>query len=649
LDFLVSLLVWFIDLFMIDATDFALRIRGDNGNGNDKSFRFKDTGKDGTISITTEEAKAVIVGMGSKDDANKINSPEATGFTLAEHVKKEYALNCVFSKEVAGAHRRGDIHLQKLGFIDRPYCSGQSVEYVKKFSLEKHSSFAAVKPAAHADALVDHLHRMTMALRAHFGGAIGWDAVNMYLAPYLVGASDSEIYQIAQKLIYSFNETAGPHGAQPVFSDINLYWEIPEHFAKVPAIGPRGQYTGRVYQDYEKESQAFVWQIFNVYKKGDADGKPFFWPKPNLHITKKFWKTDRHEEFLEHVSEVAAKMGNPYFILDRNDTAKISECCRLSFELSKDDLEDAKKPWRMRYAACPYLSPNLPRIAYRAAGSEEKFFQCLDEILDLLFKAHLQKRDFLKKIFDLGGKGPLAMLTYKAPGEKEPYLRFEKMAYLIAVVGVDDAVRFHTGKAIHESDESLKFGLKILAYIKKRCQEFSQKHEVKVVVDQAPSESTCYRLARLDMEYYPKQAEKIVHGNLKTGEIYYTNSSQVAADVPLGPLERIEIEGRFHPLMEGGCMTHIWLGETNPPASSIANLIKKTFENTQNVQVAFSPEFTVCLECNKVVGGLRKICPFCKSKKVDGITRITGYYSFTSGWNKGKMGELKDRFRAKIK
>jgi len=631
---------------MIDATDLALKING-NGNG-DNSLTFRKTKTDGTISITTEEAETVIVGEGSKDDANKLNSPEATGFTLAEYIKKEYALHQVFSREVADAYRRGDINLQKLGFIDRPYCSGQSVEYVKKFGLEKHSSFAALKPAAHADALVDHLHRMTMALRAHFGGAVGWDAVNMYLAPYLVGASDPEIYQTAQKLIYSFNETVGPHGAQPVFSDINLYWEIPDHFANVPAIGPRGQYTGRVYQDYEKESQALVWQIFNVYKKGDAEGKPFFWPKPNLHITKKFWKTKRHEEFLEHVSEVAAQMGNPYFMFDRNETAKISECCRLSFELSKEDLQDAKKPWRMRYAASPFLSPNLPRIAYKARGSEKKFFRYLDKVLGLLFKAHLQKRDFLKKVFSMGEKGPLGMLAFVAPGEKEPYLRFDKMSYLVALAGVDDAVRFHTGKAIHEADDSLKFGLKIAAHVKQRCQEFGQKSGLKMVVDQAPSESTCYRFARLDLEHFPKQAEKVVHGNLKTGEVYYTNSSQVAVDVPLDPLERIELEGRFHPLMEGGCMTHIWLGEANPPPASIANLIKKTFFETQNAQIAFSPEFTICQECHQTSRGIRRSCPLCKSRKVDAITRITGYYSFISGWNKGKRGELKDRYRNKL-
>lgn len=34
-----------------------------------------------------------------------------------------------------------------------------------------------------------------------------------------------------------------------------------------------------------------------------------------------------------------------------------------------------------------------------------------------------------------------------------------------------------------------------------------------------------------------------------------------------------------------------------------------------------------------------------QGKNVDQITRITGYLSVVSGWNKGKVSELKDRFR----
>jgi anaerobic ribonucleoside-triphosphate reductase len=38
-----------------------------------------------------------------------------------------------------------------------------------------------------------------------------------------------------------------------------------------------------------------------------------------------------------------------------------------------------------------------------------------------------------------------------------------------------------------------------------------------------------------------------------------------------------------------------------------------------------------------------------QGRDVDHITRVTGYFSRTSGWNKGKAGELKDRHRVRVK
>jgi anaerobic ribonucleoside-triphosphate reductase len=74
-------------------------------------------------------------------------------------------------------------------------------------------------------------------------------------------------------------------------------------------------------------------------------------------------------DFLHHICDVAADKGNTYFVFDRGDTAKISECCRLSFKLEASDLEDAKKPWRMRYSALQNITINLPRLAYKAEGA----------------------------------------------------------------------------------------------------------------------------------------------------------------------------------------------------------------------------------------------------------------------------------------
>ena len=83
----------------------------------------------------------------NKENAKVPHGPEATNLTLSENIKKEYALLSVFSQDVSDAHMNGDIHLHDLGFIDRPYCSGQSIEYIKKFGLDLPHALSMAKPA----------------------------------------------------------------------------------------------------------------------------------------------------------------------------------------------------------------------------------------------------------------------------------------------------------------------------------------------------------------------------------------------------------------------------------------------------------------------------------------------------------------------
>ncbi|MCK4718737.1 MAG: anaerobic ribonucleoside-triphosphate reductase, partial [Thermoplasmata archaeon] len=250
----------------------------------------------------------------SKENANVPHSPEATNLTLAERIKKEYALMEVYTQDVADAHMRGDIHIHDLGMVDRPYCGGQSMEYVKKFGLNLPNALSIAKPAKHPEVLVEQIIKFSAALQGSFAGAIGWDAFNIFLAPYLVGMDYTRLKQIAQILVYEFAQQAVARGGQSIFSDLNLYWEVPKHFVDVPAIGPGGKDTGNTYEDYLPESQAFLNALFDIYGEGDALGRPFFFPKPDLHMTEKFFRTEGHEEFLIKASQVAADKGNTYFV-----------------------------------------------------------------------------------------------------------------------------------------------------------------------------------------------------------------------------------------------------------------------------------------------------------------------------------------------
>jgi len=579
----------------------------------------------------------------NKENANVPHGPEATNLTLAERIKKEFALLSVFSQEVADAHMRGDIHLHDLGFVDRPYCSGQSLEYIKRFGLSLPNSIAMAKPAKHPEVLLAHMVKFAAALQGHFAGAIGWDSVNLFFAPYLTGMSDRELEQLAQMMIFEFSQQAVARGGQAIFTDLNLYWEVPKHFEDVPAIGPGGELTGKTYSDYMKESQRFVWALFDVFQEGDGSGRPFFFPKPLVHITEKFFKTPGHMDFLHHICDVASEKGNTYFVFDRGETAKISECCRLSFKLENADLEDAKQPWKMRYCALQNVTLNLPRVAYISKGEDTQLFSKVAEFIEMAVKAHLEKKGFIEKLLSLGEKGPLALLAMDRDGS--PYLRMHRATFLIGMVGLNELVQIHTGQEMHQSKQAFKFGLKVIAHMKLLVEKFSQRYGMRFVLEQTPAESTAYRLAKLDLKYHSPKSGYIVKGDISRGEVYYTNSTYLNNAAVLNPIERVRQEGLFHPLIEGGALTHIWLGEARPSKLSLANFVIKTFQKTQNDQIAFSPEFTTCNLCHRTSRGIRPSCAYCGSEDVDGITRITGYFTKISSWNKGKIGELRNRYR----
>jgi ribonucleoside-triphosphate reductase len=579
----------------------------------------------------------------NKENANVPHGPEATNLTLAEGIKKEYALLHVFTPDVADAHLSGDLHLHDLGFIDRPYCSGQSLEYIKKFGLNLPHALSMAKPAKHAEVLLAHMVKFAASLQSHFAGAIGWDAINLFYAPYLEELSDDGVKQLAQMMIYEFSQQAVARGGQAIFSDVNIYWEVPKHFVDVPAIGPGGVYTGKTYGEYEKQAQRFAWALFEVYKEGDAAGRPFFFPKPLVHITEKFFKTDGHMDFLHHICEVASVKGNTYFVFDRGDTAKISECCRLSFKLEASDIEDAKQPWKMRYSALQNITINLPRLAFKAQGDDTKLFALLTENLQLAAKAHGQKKKFIERLMSLGKGGPLSLLAMDLDGE--PYLKLHKCSYLIGMVGLNELIRVHLGQELHDSDESIKFGLKVIAHMNIVCNKLAESMGMKFVLEQTPAESTSFRFAKLDLAHFTAEAEKVVQGNREKGEVYYSNSTLFNVGANMSPIARVEKEGLFHPLIEAGSITHIWLGEAQPDKEALASFVINVFKYTQNDQIAFSPEFTACLACGKTSRGLSETCPYCESKNVDGITRITGYFTKISSWNKGKLGELHDRYR----
>ncbi|MFA5867730.1 MAG: anaerobic ribonucleoside-triphosphate reductase [Actinomycetota bacterium] len=604
-----------------------------------------------------------IIFNANKENSNTTHNPESINLTLAETILKEFALRKVFTEDIAQAHMVGDIHLHDLGFIVRPYCGGHSLEYVKKYGLSLPNITSVSRPAKHPEVLIGHMVKMASTLQSHYAGAVGWEAVNMFFAPLLMDLPYERVRQLAQMLIFEFNQLAGSRGAQVTFTDFNLYYGVPRHFEETLALGPGGKYMRGekgdleyldepaegclTYKDFEEEANTFLKALFDVYMEGDVTGKTFVFPKPLLHINDKMFETPGHEEFLDLACEVASKQGITYFVFDRGESCTVSQCCRLKLKLGEQDLKETKTPEKMRFSALQNVTINLPRIAYKARGNEEKLHLEVERAMDLVAKSHVQKRDFVTQLVELKEFGPLNM--FSATQDGSPYLRMDRMTYLCGLLGLNELVESFTGSQLHESDEALKFGLRVIAKMNLEAKKLSEKYGIRIVLEESPAESSGYRLAKLDMKYFENETRKVVKGNPDTPNYYYTNSIHLAADAPVDYIDRVKKQSLFHPLIEAGAIIHIWLGEHEPDPKAIKSFVMKTFKNTEAEQIAFSPEFTVCEDCRTTTRGLKDTCPNCESTNVYGITRIVGYYSKVPTWNVGKVTELKDRIRTGLR
>ena len=398
------------------------------------------------------------------------------------------------------------------------------------------------------------------------------------------------------------------------------------------------------YGDFEEEARELTRALLDVWEAGDANGHVFEFPKCDFHVSAETFTDPEQFAIYQRACEVASRNGSVYFIFDR-DEVTLSACCRLRTTIQDNYM--LRHPESMRFCGFQNVTINIPQCMYRAARAGQNTFDGLvaevDKMMDLCVKAHEQKRARIAQM--ISGPGFPLWQIGKPACDGKPYVELEKATYIIGLIGVNDAVRFLMGKEFHESEEALRLGEKLVAHMFLRCKKLSVKHKMKLTLEESPAESAARRLAKADLVYYREEALQVFKGGSED-VAYYTNSVHLSADAPVSLVERIRKQARFHSLIESGAITHAFIGEERPSPKAIETLIRETFFRTQSAQVTLSPEFTYCLDCGHNMRGIKEKCTTCGSARVEGETRVVGYFSKINNWNKSKRsGELPARQR----
>lgn len=614
------------------------------------------------ITISTSDVESLIFNK-NKENGNTPHNPESINLSLAGLIIKQYTLKKILPKHIRQAHLQGDIHVHDMDMYNRLYCSGHNPEYIKRNGIKNMDNIPNdSKPANSAWVIARHMASATLFYTSLFAGAIGWDAINMFLAPYTKGWDYKKYKQLAQTLIFDFAQLAGAKGGQVSFTDFNIYANIPEFYKNTYAVGKNGCYMIEdtegiihyiynkneaelfaesngykiiTYKDFEYESQQICKALLNVSKDGDSRGMPFGFPKLHLHINDEIFNHASSKELFNFACEVLSLQGNPYIDFDRN-AASMSQCCRLVIEFDNQDLELTKTPEELRFVGGENVSINLPNIPLQCNNDEEKIYEELKHRINMAVEAHKIKLNYIKSIVD-SKNSPLKFYTEGCDGKA--YVKYDKISWLIGMVGLNECVYNLTGKQLHESKASYLKGLEIISFMNQYCEILSKKYNMKFVLEETPAESTAGRFAKLDKKKYGNKT--FVKEN--DYGCYYSNSIHFAVDAKIDYIDELQYQSKFHSLVSAGSMVHVWVGDKKPSPQALADLIYKVWKNTKCTEMTISPNKTVCNNCKTTINGFHEICPKCNNENVFWIARITGYQVRVDKFNASKIAELFDR------
>ena len=565
--------------------------------------------------------------------------PEGTSQLLAEAIKREYSILGVFSDQTANAHLVGDIHIHRIGAIDRPQSFVSSVDYVKKFGVVLPHGFACCSPARHADVLVAHLVKLSAALQGYLAGPVVWDSLNYAIAPLITGYDARAVKQLAQTLVFELSAPAVARGGQVVEADLHLDWDAPAHLRDRDAIGPGGETTGRRYSDYDREARQLLCALLEVYIEGDAHARPFLTPRIAIHVGRDFGGSSDSHAAIELMSRMAAERGGLTVLFDRDDENVFRS--RYGVCDGQTAATNATHDWR----SCHFqvITLNLPRVGYLAGDDQVKVFEEITRLMEVAAQAHLEKRVFLEKLLALGDRGPLSALTTRAGGK--PILRLNWTTHSIGVVGLNELCRAVLGTELHQSPAAVEFGRKVLAHLRYEVERLSSKHKVRFRLGGVPADAAAQRLARLDLRFFGQTAAEVVCGRPDAQGAYYTDGVRWSAKSNVPIMVRIKAEGEFHDLLFSNAATEVWLGRLTLGAEDLSRLISESFLHSKCGGLVFCPEFTYCADCGKASRGLTETCQGCGSARIDGMAYVGERYGYTSSFDASRLAELRERAR----
>lgn len=588
------------------------------------------------------DAHMIDVGRGfeAKDNANLQENAETSHKKKADKISKEQYL-LQLPPELADLHLKGDLHIHDLEYFGtRPFCQDWDLRYFFYYGLMPDGSgtkASVAGPAKRAEVAILHAVKALGSAQTNFAGGQGYYNFLTFIAPYFEGMDYEGMKQHMQMFVYEMTQMMVARGGQVVFSSVQLSPGVPTIWKDKPCVYRGKIWDGehaplRTYSEFEREVRLLFKALMEVMLQGDSWGKPFNFPKPEISIEPDFVKEDvefnknnpdipTYNDLYLLTFELASKFGTPYYdnqippYRGAGEGISCYQCCAYQFSKTMENDNEFEDKLFFRdgrhfsMGSWMVTSINCPRASYRADGDLELLFEELKKLMDIAVEVFRIKKRWMKNI-QMTGRMPFAMQRPRDPNTDDRgamAVDLEGLVYTIGVVGVNEMVQHFTGKQLHESDAAFRLAVRAMTELEFYARDLSEKHGITIALARTPAETTGQRFAVADLldDEFREHAERVIKGDLEAAlshihetldlPIYYTNGTHVtpAADVTLQ--ERMNIEHIFFPIVDGGNIFHIWLGEARPDPRGLMDMAFNMCNKTQIGYFAFTRDLTVCL------------------------------------------------------
>lgn len=504
-----------------------------------------------------------------------------------------------------------------------PYCYAVDITRLATeglFFLKEYNH----EPPKHLTTFLDDLIEFVSFLANRQSGAVGLPNLIVWSyyfwkkdceTGYYIKDKDYYLKQCFQKLIYRLNQPF-LRLDQTAFTNVSIF---DHHYLEAlfgGVVYPDGSFVideidniiecQKVFMGVVSEirsQQMFTFPVLTcslLYKDGKFQDEPFA-----------RWASDHNVMWQD----------SNFFISD--NVGVLSNCCRLLSDTSKlDGFVNSIGGTALSIGSCRVSTINLVRIAYESKFKKDKYLNILKNKVILDCKALYSMRHILKRNIE---KGLL-------PNYCDGGLELSKQYCTVGILGLYEVmdlfgfIRTDELGYKYYTDDAVAFAKEIFAVINETKDNFTD--EFTFNVESIPGENCAGVICQADNLLY-EQDKYFIYSNQWIPLIEKCTlqekcrlSSILDRECSGGAIAHINIEGRF---------------PSNDAAWDMLNYVAKNGV----IYSAFNTKIGVCSHKHGSIG--TDVCPVCGEPIVDHYSRIVGFYTPTSSYQKIRKKEFDKR------